>query len=581
MSWASITSGANGSGSGIVNYTVAPNNSVLALTGSMTIAGLTLTVTQAGIPCTYSISPMSQSFGVSGGIGSISVTTSGSCTWSTTNNTSWASITSGANGSGSGTVNYMVMPNNALPSRTGSISIAGIAYQISQLGETLGSNFQTFGSQGSGSGQFNAPEGVALDNVNNKLYIADNANDRIVEMDSGGGNTTLGGNFQTFGSEGSGSGQLNTPEGVSPDIHIIPPPPSTGEFNAPVGVALDSVNNKLYIADSSNSRIVEMDSGGGSTTLGGNFQSFGSQGSGYGQFGYPGYITLDSANNKLYITDRFNSCIVEMDSGGNGTTLGGNFQTFGNQSSGSGQFGYPVGISLDSVNSKLYISDCGVNSIVEMDSGGNGTTFGGNFQTFGSQGSGIGQFNCPGGLFLDGNSNKLYIADGNNYRIVEMDSGGNGTTFGGNFQTFGSQGSGNGQFGYPADICFDSVSNNLYITDVDNNSVVEMDSGDFTNVSAQVSVQSTGFAYSRLSKKFTGSLIVTNNGAAISGTVDVALSNLTPGVTLINAVDTYNGAPYITASTSGLAAGASITVPVQFSDPTNAIINFTPVTYQE
>jgi hypothetical protein len=59
----------------------------------------------------------------------------------------------------------------------------------------------------------------------------------------------------------------------------------------------------------------------------------------------------------------------------------------------------------------------------------------------------------------------------------------------------------------------------------------------------------------------------------------VALNNLTTGVTLTDATASYNGAPSVTASATGLAANASITVPLTFSDPTNAVINFTPMMY--
>lgn len=102
-----------------------------------------------------------------------------------------------------------------------------------------------------------------------------------------------------------------------------------------------------------------------------------------------------------------------------------------------------------------------------------------------------------------------------------------------------------------------------------------------TDVSAQISVASTGFVYSRATKLYTGKLTITNNGAAISTPVAVALSGLTSGVTLTNAIGSYNGAPYTTVANSGLAAGASMTVPLSFSNPSNAKINFTPVTFQE
>src|ERR1044072_7148299 len=47
-SFITITSGASGSGNGTVNYSVAANTSSLSRNGSMTIAGLKFSVSQAG-----------------------------------------------------------------------------------------------------------------------------------------------------------------------------------------------------------------------------------------------------------------------------------------------------------------------------------------------------------------------------------------------------------------------------------------------------------------------------------------------------------------------------------------------------
>ena len=56
---------------------------------------------------------------------------------------------------------------------------------------------------------------------------------------------------------------------------------------------------------------------------------------------------------------------------------------------------------------------------------------------------------------------------------------------------------------------------------------------------------------------------------------------LPASVTLTNSNGLYQARPYLTAATSGLAAGASVTVPVQFSNPANARITFTTATFQE
>lgn len=101
------------------------------------------------------------------------------------------------------------------------------------------------------------------------------------------------------------------------------------------------------------------------------------------------------------------------------------------------------------------------------------------------------------------------------------------------------------------------------------------------NVSSQIGWTTTGFLYSRLSKQFTGKLTITNNGSALTGTINVVFGNLPPGVTLANATDQYNGSPMITASSSGLASEASTIIPLQFSDPSYTKITFTLDTLQQ
>jgi len=99
-----------------------------------------------------------------------------------------------------------------------------------------------------------------------------------------------------------------------------------------------------------------------------------------------------------------------------------------------------------------------------------------------------------------------------------------------------------------------------------------------TNVSAQVSATTSNLVYSRATKLYNCNLTITNNGTALNNQVFVALNNLTAGVTLVNAAGAYNNAPYTTVNNNGLAYGASITIPLQFSNPSNAPINFTPET---
>ncbi|MBI5674686.1 MAG: hypothetical protein HZC48_02500 [Nitrospirae bacterium] len=82
--------------------------------------------------CAYSISPLNKSFGKAGGTGTVNVTTSASCIWTSRSNVSWIAITSGSSRIGSGTTTYRVNANTGSASRTGSITIAGKTFTVTQ-----------------------------------------------------------------------------------------------------------------------------------------------------------------------------------------------------------------------------------------------------------------------------------------------------------------------------------------------------------------------------------------------------------------------------------------------------------------
>jgi predicted extracellular nuclease len=132
-SWILITSENSGSGNGTVTFTIRENLSMVARTGTITIAGQTFTIMQAGAGgnCTYSISPGNASFGMSGGTGSVSVSAMSGCGWTATSDVGWISITSGSSGVGDGTVNYAVASNSG-GRRSGTITIAGQVFTVKQ-----------------------------------------------------------------------------------------------------------------------------------------------------------------------------------------------------------------------------------------------------------------------------------------------------------------------------------------------------------------------------------------------------------------------------------------------------------------
>ncbi len=132
--WIAITSPTSGSGSGTVAYSVAANGGP-ARTGTVTIAGQTFTVNQAAFvaPCTYSLAPTSQTFDATGGGGTVTLTTGGTCTWTATSASDWIMLTSAASGTGSGSITFTVGAN-AGPPRSGNLMIGGQPFTINQSG---------------------------------------------------------------------------------------------------------------------------------------------------------------------------------------------------------------------------------------------------------------------------------------------------------------------------------------------------------------------------------------------------------------------------------------------------------------
>jgi hypothetical protein len=131
--WITLGSGTPGTGNGTVNFTVAANTGA-ARTGTITIAGQTVTVNQAAFVCTYMVAPTSASFPSAGGSSMpVSVTAPTSCTWTATSNTPvWITVTSGATGSGNGNVVFSVAVNSTGLARTGTLTIATQTFTVSQ-----------------------------------------------------------------------------------------------------------------------------------------------------------------------------------------------------------------------------------------------------------------------------------------------------------------------------------------------------------------------------------------------------------------------------------------------------------------
>jgi DNA-binding beta-propeller fold protein YncE len=222
-----------------------------------------------------------------------------------------------------------------------------------------------------------------------------------------------------------------------------------GQFNEPLGVAVDPNNGDVYVADRVNARVEKFDSNG-------NYMSqFGSYGTGNGQFHIPLGLGVDPGSGDVYVTDS-NDRVEKFDSNGN------YLSKFGSYGSGNGQFVVPEGVAVDRSNGDVYVADLGNNRVEKWDSSG---TY---LSSFGSYGSGNGQFNEPAGVAVgDG---EVYVGDVINNRVEKFDSNGAYVS------QFGSTGSGNGQFDQPQGVAVDPNNGDVYVVDTPNNRVEQFDS---------------------------------------------------------------------------------------------------------
>jgi hypothetical protein len=156
--WITATGGTSATGSGAFTFTVAALAGTAPRTGTLTVAGQAVTVTQQGASCTYTLLPASRTVDAAGATASFDVNTDASCSWTAAPTVAWLSVVSGGTGSGNATVTYRAAANPDAASRTGSLTVGGSSHVVTQTGAAsctvdLSKSGDTFGV-GGGSGTF-------------------------------------------------------------------------------------------------------------------------------------------------------------------------------------------------------------------------------------------------------------------------------------------------------------------------------------------------------------------------------------------------------------------------------------------
>jgi len=134
--WITVTSGANGSGNAAVGFSFTTNTGSSSRSGTLIIGGQngqTVTVNQAGLECNLTVSPLTFTPPAGGATNqTVTVTGPASCAWTAASNApSWLTITSGASGSGNGSVRFNVAANPGA-ARNGTLTVAGQTVTVNQ-----------------------------------------------------------------------------------------------------------------------------------------------------------------------------------------------------------------------------------------------------------------------------------------------------------------------------------------------------------------------------------------------------------------------------------------------------------------
>jgi hypothetical protein len=128
--WIAITAGASGSGSANVSFNIAANTATSVRTGTLTIAGVTFTVTQAAAACSFTVAPLALTPAGTATAGTIAVTAQAGCTWAASSPVTWVTVT--GSGSGNGSVSYSVAANTTTLSRSTTLTVAGKTVSVTQ-----------------------------------------------------------------------------------------------------------------------------------------------------------------------------------------------------------------------------------------------------------------------------------------------------------------------------------------------------------------------------------------------------------------------------------------------------------------
>jgi DNA-binding beta-propeller fold protein YncE len=364
----------------------------------------------------------------------------------------------------------------------------------------LGQTDFTTGYTGRSQSRFANPRGLAFDQGNNRMYLADSGNQRVIYFNVSA--IVNGQNAEDGLGVQDGAGTYNWTMGV------YNTPPNARGMSEALDVVLDTSSHRLFISDSRNSRVLGFDLDSNDTivdrvadhVLGQTTFGNASKNATQNKFYFPIGLDFDPAGRRLFVGDGYNNRILIYDLSG-GISDGQNAahvigQTnFTNSGTGitQNQLCLPRGLRYDPSLNRLYVADTSNNRVMvfnvsNVTDGMNAINVLGQ-PDFTTNSVGITQnkMTTPYGLSLDIPGQRLFVAEnsGNRVTVFNVSSLANGqnamNVLGqADFTSSGAATARNGM-NAPFGVTHDPVSGRLYVSDYNNNRVLVFDGKTLSN----------------------------------------------------------------------------------------------------
>jgi len=331
---------------------------------------------------------------------------------------------------------------------------------------------------------FNDPRGLAFDNMG-RLFVADTGNHRIQVYDVSGSKPVHVLTIGTTGVPKSDNTGFNQPAQIAFDssgrLYVVdtanyriqrctknPGPPETWTCSTFFGVTgvpgsdlthmgwaygITIKNDNIYIADSSNYRVLKCNTAGICSHFAG---TTGEPGWDNAHFGWPADVAVDSSGN-VYVSDWDNHRVQKFNSAGEWvSTIGVTRVPYVTDAA---HLNRPWGIAV-APDGSIYVTENGGHRLIKLSAAGVQQWTVGQAGVYGNDNAHLGNWwaGPEGNLAIDA-AGRIYVPDTGNHRIQVFNPNGS------YFTTFGSYGNGPNQFDCPAGVAISPVNGDIFVVD--------------------------------------------------------------------------------------------------------------------